>query len=91
MTEATAVLRYAVRPAVVARYLGQLALVQGALGLVPLAMALAQGDGRFAARLAVVVVFLVGAGLAAARLPPVPRLQTNEAPAATQTPPPVAT
>ena len=52
MTEATAVLRYSVRPAVVARYLGQLALVQGALGLVPLAVALAQGEGRFAARLA---------------------------------------
>ena len=78
MTEATAVLRYSVRPAVVARYLGQLALVQGALGLVPLAVALAQGEGRFAARLAVVVVLLVGAGLAAARLPPVSRLQTNE-------------
>jgi len=44
MTEGAAALTYAVRPAVVGRYLGQLALVQAAVSTVPLAVALGSGD-----------------------------------------------
>jgi len=44
MTEGAAALTYPVRPAVVGRYLGQLALVQAAVSTVPLAVALGSGD-----------------------------------------------
>jgi trk system potassium uptake protein TrkH len=78
MAEGAAVLSYAVRPAVVGRYLGQLALVQAALTLVPLAVALAQGDHRFGGRLAAVAALLLVAGGPVARLPRPAHLQTNE-------------
>ena len=78
MTEGTAVLSYAVRPAVVGRYLGQLALVEAMLTLVPLAVTIAEGNHVFAGRLAVVVAVLVAAGLPASRLPRPAHLQTNE-------------
>jgi trk system potassium uptake protein TrkH len=78
MTEATAVLSYAVRPAVVGRYLGQLALVHAALTLVPLVFTVAVGDWEFATRLAVVAAATTVLGLPATRLPRPAHLQTNE-------------
>jgi hypothetical protein len=52
VTEATAALSYAVRPAVVGRYLGQLALVAAVSLLAPLGVAAAHQDLGFAGRLA---------------------------------------
>lgn len=78
MTEATAALSYAVRPAVVGRYLGQLALVAAVSLLAPLGVAAAHQDLGFAGRLALVCLLLVGLGLPAARLPRPRHLQTNE-------------
>jgi len=78
VTEATAVLSYAVRPAVVGRHLGQLALVHAALTLVPLVVAIALGDHGLGLRLAVTIVVLIALGLAALRASPTAHLQTNE-------------
>jgi trk/ktr system potassium uptake protein len=78
VTEATAVLSCAVRPAVVGRYLGQLALVHAALTLVPLAVAITLGDLELGLRLALLVALLVALGLPALRLRGTAHLQTNE-------------
>jgi trk/ktr system potassium uptake protein len=72
------VLSYAVRPAVVGRHLGQLALVHAALTLIPLLVAIAHGEPGLGLRLAVTIVVLVAIGLPALRLGRTTHLQTNE-------------
>lgn len=78
MTEATAVLSYAVRPAIVGRYLGHLALVHAALTFVPLAVSITLGDRELGLRLALLVAVLIALGLPASRLRRTAHLQTNE-------------
>ena len=77
--ERTSVLVYAVRPRVVLKYAGQLALMLGILTLVPLVFALVEGEWAPGGRYAVLCagLFLIGARLA--RLPAPAAIQGNEA------------
>lgn len=72
-------LSYAVRLPVVLRYLGQLCLVLAALTVVPLVVSVPFSDIRFAIRCAIVIAVLVALGRGLSRLPPVARIQRNEA------------
>jgi trk system potassium uptake protein TrkH len=74
----TAVLQ-PVRPAVLALYLGQVALVLGLLSAVPLGVSLVLGEWPFAFRYLVVMAVLMVAGAGAVRIDPPERIQTNEA------------
>ena len=81
MTTQAAELHYAVRFAVVCRYLGQLCLAIAFITLVPLLVALASYEPAIALRYAVVVTVLLAMGLLARRLRPPHqyRVQENEA------------
>lgn len=79
MNENLAALTYAVRPKVVAKYLGQLMIMLALLTAAPLAVALLFGEWTAAARLTAVTVLLVAGGIPAARLRPPAQIQTNEA------------
>lgn len=73
-------LHFAARPAVVARYLGQVLLVLGGLTCVPAAVALLDGAPAIALRHGAVVIVLLAAGGAGARLrAPDGGIQKNEA------------
>jgi trk system potassium uptake protein TrkH len=72
-------LAYAIRPRVVAKYVGQLCLVLAALSVIPLLASLWFGSGGFALRCALVMGVLVAGGGWLARLPGAARIQTNEA------------
>jgi len=71
-------LRYAVRPRVFGRHLGQLGLVLAVLTLVPLLVALAWGDTRIALRYAAIVAGLAGLGWSLARVRAPSDVQANE-------------
>jgi len=73
------VLGYAVRMRVVAKYVGQLALVLAGLMAVPLALALVDGQSVFALRFAAVCVVLVLLGAPLARIVVSAQIQANEA------------
>jgi len=79
MGEGAATLSYAARPRVVAKYLGQLALMLALLTLPPLAVSLLYGEYGLSLRLLAVIVVLAGFVLATRRLPAPQRVQTNEA------------
>lgn len=68
----------AMRPAVLARYGGQLALILALLCLPPLAVALFFGEYRYVWRFAAVAMGLTLAGLGARRLPEPDRVRRNE-------------
>jgi trk system potassium uptake protein len=78
-TEHLTALTYAVRWRVVGKYLGQIGLVLALLTLMPLAVALATGDGTIARRCAEVVVALIVVCLPLARLRVTASIQVNEA------------
>ncbi len=79
MAEGASSLSYAARPWVVAKYLGQLALMLGLLTVPPMGVALAYGEhGLFLRCLAVAGILLV-LFLATLRLPAPGRIQANEA------------
>ena len=79
MNENLTPLTYAVRPKVVAKYLGQLMIMLALLTLVPLAVAALFTEWTAAARLAAVIALLLAAGIPAARLAPPAQIQINEA------------
>jgi trk system potassium uptake protein TrkH len=72
-------LEYAVRPRVVARYLGQLAVMLAILMSVPLAVAVLGADRDAALRYLVVFLPMLGAGRFLMRLPEPASFQANEA------------
>lgn len=72
-------LSLAVRPAVVARHLGDLLLAVGALSVVPLAAAIAFGERAPAAAQAATGALFAGAGVGMRRLRAGPGVQRNEA------------
>lgn len=77
--ERTAVISYAVRGSVIAKYLGQLALMLALLCLPPLLVSLIYGEYTFSNRFLVLIAVLMLVGLLLARHPASPRLQRNEA------------
>ena len=79
MADNVGVLGYAVRMRVVAKYVGQLALVLAGLMAVPLALALVDGQSAFALRFAAVCVVLVLLGAPLARIVVSAQIQANEA------------
>jgi trk system potassium uptake protein TrkH len=76
---ALATLSFAARPAVVAKYVGQLMLVVAALTVIPLAVAILDAELDMAWRLAGTALALGALGGAVARLGGQPRIQANEA------------
>jgi trk system potassium uptake protein TrkH len=79
MTEGTLTLRYAVRPAIVGKYLGQLGFVLALLTAVPLLTALIFADYAIALRYAAVIALLLFLAWLTRRLPTPGQLQQNEA------------
>ncbi|MDX1375928.1 MAG: potassium transporter TrkG [Burkholderiales bacterium] len=79
MANGIAALGYAVRIRVVAKYLGQLALVLAGLMAVPLALAVVDGETAFALRFAAVCALLAVLGVPLARLAVSEQVQPNEA------------
>lgn len=80
MTQDTSsALEYAVRPRVVARYLGQLAVMLAILMSVPLAVAVIDADRGAALRYLIVFLPMLGAGRFLMRLPEPASFQANEA------------
>ena len=75
----SSVLEYAVRPRVVARYLGQLAVVFAVLMCAPLVIAVVDSDWAVAGRYLLVFVPMLAAGRWLARLPEPAAFQANEA------------
>ncbi len=76
---ATSTLSYAVRPRVLVKYLGQLALMLAVLSLVPLAVSLYTGGLVDSWRYGAIVAALVVAGVPASRVAAPGRIQVNEA------------
>ncbi len=72
-------LEYAVRPRVVARYLGQLAVMLAILMSVPLVVAVIEADWSAALRYLIVFLPMLGAGWFLMRLPEPASFQANEA------------
>ena len=79
MTENLSPLTYAVRPRVVAKYLGQLMIMLALLTLAPLTVSLIFGEFGSSVRLAIVITILLATGIPAAWLAPPSQIQTNEA------------
>lgn len=79
MTENLSPLTYAVRPKVVAKYLGQLMIMLALLTVAPLIISLIFGEFAAGARLTAVITVLLATGIPAARLAPPGQIQTNEA------------
>ena len=77
--KSTFALAYAIRPRVVAKYLGQIAVSLGGLTGVPAVVALAYGDVSEAWRYAAVTAVFVLLGAGFGRLPVTDRIQRNEA------------
>ena len=69
---------YAVRIAVVAKYLGQIGLVLALLTVPPLIVSLLYGEYGFSVRYLAVITVLVAVGLPLARLPSPARIRINE-------------
>lgn len=79
MADSIGVLGYAVRVRVVAKYVGQLALVLAGLMAVPLALAVYDAEAAFALRFGAVCVLLLALGVPFARLAVPVQVQANEA------------
>ncbi len=79
MAEGRLTLRYAVRPAVIGKYLGQLGLILALLTLVPFLAALLFTDYVIAGRYAVIIGLLIVVSLLSQRLPTPTQLHQNEA------------
>lgn len=79
MNEGVAALTYAVRPRVVAKYLGQLAVMLAILTLAPLIASLLFGEYALTTRFFVVIVALLALAAPAVRLPAPAQVQVNEA------------
>ena len=79
MSEGVAALTYAVRPLVVAKYVGQLATMLAILTLVPLCASLLLDESTLAMRHAVVILALLAFAAPTVRLPAPAHLQVNEA------------
>lgn len=78
MTEQTEALSYAVRGKVMAKYLGQLAMVLAVLTVAPLICSIIYGEYSITWRYLLVIAVLLAAGLLG-RLPSPNSMQTNEA------------
>lgn len=72
-------LSYAVRPAVLAKYLGQLALVMSALSVVPLLISLYFGEYDLTGRFGILAVGLAALGIPLSRRAAPAAVQANEA------------
>lgn len=72
-------LSYAVRLPVLAKYLGQLAVVMSALVTVPLLVSLYYAEYSLSIRYAVIVVILLAIGVPSSRLHTTEKIQNNEA------------
>lgn len=72
-------LSYAVQPAVIIRYLGQILLILAILALAPLLVSLLFGEYRFSMRFAVVIVISLLLALPTRYLPAREQIQANEA------------
>lgn len=72
-------LSYAVRPAVLAKYLGQLALVMSALAAAPLLTSVYFGEYALTGRFAILTVGLAAVGVPLSRRPASAAVQANEA------------
>ena len=79
MAEGPLTLRYAVHPAVICKYLGQLGFILALLGCAPLIVALGFGDIAIAGRYAMVIILLLLLSFLSQKLPTPARLQRNEA------------
>jgi trk system potassium uptake protein TrkH len=79
MTEGNLTLRYAVRPAVIGKYLGQLGFVLALLTTIPLVTALYFDDYAIAIRYTAVIALLLFLAWLSRRLPTPAQLQQNEA------------
>ena len=79
MTDGSLTLRYAVRPAIVGKYLGQLGFVLALLTAAPLIAALYFGDLAIAIRYVAVIALLLFLSLLSRKLPTPSQLQQNEA------------
>ncbi len=79
VTENLSPLTYAVRPRVVAKYLGQLMIMLALLTMAPLAVSLIFSEFGSSIRLAIVIAILLATGIPAAKLAPPRQIQTNEA------------
>jgi len=79
MTEGSLTLRYATRPAVLSKYLGQLGLVLALLTTVPLAVSLYFSEYTFSYRYAAVISILILLYIASRQLPTPAQMQQNEA------------
>jgi len=79
VADSIGVLGYAVRARVVAKYVGQLALVLAGLMAVPLVFALVDGESAFALRFAASCVVLALLGVPLARVAVPTQIQANEA------------
>ena len=79
MSQGVAALTYAVRPLVIAKYIGQLAVMLAILSLAPLGAALLFGEYALAMRHAIVIVALLAVAAPTAGLPAPAQVQVNEA------------
>jgi trk system potassium uptake protein TrkH len=78
MQEAVTTLFHAVRPRVVAKYLGQLALMLALLALAPLLVSVFYGEYFYTLRYLVVIILLLVLGIPAVRLAEPDDIQANE-------------
>jgi trk system potassium uptake protein TrkH len=79
MTNSQSTLSYAVRLPTVAKYVGQLLIIQAILTVAPLAVAWYYGDFNIAARYAVIILLILILALPSTRLKASEQIQTNEA------------
>jgi len=79
VADGTRVLGYAVRLRVVAKYVGQLALILAGLMALPFALAVFDGETAFALRFGASCLVLLGLGAPLARLAVPAQIQANEA------------
>ncbi|HXH72973.1 MAG TPA: potassium transporter TrkG [Mariprofundaceae bacterium] len=79
MTEGASSLTYAVRPAVLGKYLGQLGLMLALLTVVPFVASLIFGEYAFSHRYLAVIAVLLLVAVPLSRLPTPERVQLNEA------------
>ena len=78
MKDSLTTLSYAIRPTVVATFIGQLLIIQAILALVPLAAALIFGDYAIAIRYLSVIILLLAFSIPMSRFPSPAYIQTNE-------------
>lgn len=79
MSEHLTTLSYAVRPKVIAKYLGQLMIMLAGLTTVPLVVSMLYSDLHLGARFFAVILLLLVFGIPCSKLPSPTHIQTNEA------------